>query len=64
MSRLDNDPVFQYRISQLGGYGVTQEYLDNIVDKHFPIEGPNKFSDVFKMDLWDDPEDTNSNFLI
>ncbi len=57
MSRLDNDFSFHSTISRMGGYGLTQDYLDSIVDKHFPIEESYKMSDALKFDGFYDPED-------
>ena len=60
MSRLDNDAVFHKKISQMGGYGITQDYLDTLVDKHFPVEGTYRMSDALRAsDLFLDPEDIN-----
>lgn len=57
MSRLDNDRVFHTAISRMGGYGLTQEYLDGIVDKCFPTKSDYKFSDALKFDGMYEAED-------
>ena len=57
MSMLDDDPVFHKRVSQMGGYGITQDYLDNLVDRCFPVKSSYKVSDALKFDDFYDPED-------